>query len=120
MSRSNNYYSGGYSKDIQKDKNQTRKSGNRKDIVEGHRSECLYEIPGDIPDLVDLYKDHHKVPNKRKNNNGNRTSSKEEKKQEAQEDSFLPKNIVIPGPIPDIPSLYREGLSDSLYYLPRH
>ncbi|KAL6217315.1 hypothetical protein ACLB2K_010532 [Fragaria x ananassa] len=100
-SSSNNHAGDSSNKNTGKGNNQTQKS-------DSNCHQPLYIIPGGIPDMLDLYRDHHNhnVPNRRSNNSENRRSAKEEEVQP-------PYNI--PGPIPDMTSLYRDGLSDSLY-----
>lgn len=102
-SESINYYKGDSSnKNIRKDNNQTRKSGNF--TSDSNYPSESFEIPGEIPDLVDLYKNHHNVP-QRRSNNGRRISKEENKEEE--DDDFLPKNFEIPGQIPDMVDLYK-------------
>jgi hypothetical protein len=99
-----NYYKGDSSnKNIRKDNNdQTTKSGTF--TSDSNYPSESFEIPGEIPDLVDLYKNHNNVPQRRGNNG--KTSSTEETKEE-EDDHFLPKNFEIPGPIPDMLDLYK-------------
>ena len=99
-----NYYKGDSSnKSIRKDDNdQTRKSGNF--TSDSNYPSESFEIPGEIPDLVDLYKNHPNVP-QRRGNDGRKSSTEETKEEE--DDHFLPKNFEIPGPIPDMLDLYK-------------
>ncbi|KAK9901450.1 hypothetical protein M0R45_002111 [Rubus argutus] len=81
---------------------QTRKSGNF--TSDSNYPSESFEIPGEIPDLVDLYKNHPNVP-QRRGNDGRKSSTEETKEEE--DDHFLPKNFEIPGPIPDMLDLYK-------------